>query len=1014
MDIGAWLRELGLECYAQAFRENAIGLDVLPQLTNEHLKDLGLPLGDRLRPLKAVAVLAGPAEPRPAAELKPEAASAARPSEAERRQLTVLFCDLIGSTELSARLDPEDLGAVIRAYQNCCAEVLKRWGGHVAKYLGDGVLAYFGWPRAHEDEAERAVRAGLDLTKEVAQLVTRDGAPLAARVGIATGLVVVGELIGEGGSREEAVVGETPNLAARLQALAAPGGVVISRATRRLLGGLFELTDLGPHRVKGFAGQLAAFQVVGEGRAEGRFEALRGERLIPLVGREQEIALLLDRWQLAKGDEGQVVLLSGEPGIGKSRIAQALRERVAGEAHTRLSYYCSPHHINSSLRPVIGQLERAADFHVHDSPETRLDKLKAVLAQASARVAEVVPLLAALLALPTDGRYPLPKLTPQMQKARTFEALVEQLQGLATRQPVLMVLEDAHWIDPTSAELFGIVIDRLQRLPVLLLITFRPEFNPPWTGHAHVTSLTLNRLGRNQGTAMALRVAGKDLPAEVLEHILVKTDGVPLFVEELTKAVLESDLLTDAGDRYELSGPLPSLAIPTTLHDSLMARLDRLAAVKEVAQIGAAIGREFAHELLAAVASMDDDRLQDSLDQLVASELVFRRGNPPTATYIFKHALVQDAAYQSLLKSRRQQLHARVAAVLEAQFGDAQREPELLAHHYRQAELLESAIPYATQAGDAAFERVAFVEARARYQEALDMAQALPPSEQASCFQIRAMLKLALIYQLLGEFGHMPPKEANPKAKSAAMRALELDPGSAEAHYVLAIIHGLYDWDWARSERAYQRALELDPNNLRAHQDYGILLLTPLGRHDEAISELERAVELDPLISWTETDLAGALNHARRPDQATARLLNVIERDPMFPHAHRHLGLACVQLGKHDQALAELHKTVELTGGEAFVVAQLGWAYGMAGNKQETQKILDELKNRARREHIDPLAFAWLNIALGDKEAAFSWLERAYEARSSWLIFLKVHQFYDSLRSDPRYHDLLRRLGLDS
>jgi tetratricopeptide (TPR) repeat protein len=405
--------------------------------------------------------------------------------------------------------------------------------------------------------------------------------------------------------------------------------------------------------------------------------------------------------------------------------------------------------------------------------------------------------------------------------------------------------------------------------------------------------------------------------------------------------------------------------------------------------------------------------LRDSLNQLVASELVFCRGTPPLATYTFKHALVQDAAYQSLLKTKRQQLHARIATVLEQRFATrAQRDPELLAHHYREAGLLENAIPYATLAGDVAFSRFAFVEARTRRQEALDMAQAMPPSENGRHLQIRAMLKLAHIYQLLGEFGHMPPKEAYPKATNAASKALDLDPASAEAHYVSAIIHGLYDWDWVASEGAYKKALELDPHNLRAHQDYGILLLTPLGRHEESMVELERAVDLDPLVSWTQVDLAGALNHARQPEQARARLVSVIERDPMLPHAHRHLGFALVQLGRHEEALAEFRRTVELAGGEAFATAQLGWACGVAGHKDKAKRLLEQLLTRAEREHVDPLAIAWIHIGMDDTEAALSWLEKAYEAKSSWLIFLKVHQIYEPLHADQRYHDLLRRLGL--
>ena len=477
---------------------------------------------------------------------------------------------------------------------------------------------------------------------------------------------MVGELIGEGAAQEQTVVGETPNLAARLQALAAPGSVVISQATRRLVGGLFELADLGPQRLKGFAEPLAAWRVEGEGRAEGRFEALHGERLTPLVGREHELGILLERWAWAKDGDGQVVLLSGEPGIGKSRVIRALRERLGDEPYTPLSHYCSPYHTNSALYPVIGLLERAARLDRDDPPEAQLAKLEAVLGRASDRLDEVVPLLAALLGVPTGERYPALALTPEVQKRRTLQALVDQLAGLAAQQPVLALYEDVHWIDPSTLELLGLVIERIRQLPVLVLITFRPEFQPPWTGQAHVTTLTMSRLGRRQGADLVARVTGdKPLPAEIVEQIVARTDGVPLFVEELTKTVLELGLLADAGDHYELSGPLPPLAIPTTLHDSLMARLDRLAPVKEVAQIGAVIGREFSHELLAAVAPMSDDQLDDALEQLVHSELVFRRGTPPEATYSFKHALVQDAAYQSLLKSKRQQLHARIAEVLE-------------------------------------------------------------------------------------------------------------------------------------------------------------------------------------------------------------------------------------------------------------------------------------------------------------------------------------------------------------
>jgi class 3 adenylate cyclase len=630
LDVARWLAQQGLGHHAEAFVENGIDGDILHDLTDADLKELGLNLGDRKRLLKAIAALdAGPTQDR--ITQAESIATAAAPREAERRQLTVMFVDLVGSTALSARLDPEDMSAVMRAYQERCAEVVRRWDGHVAKYMGDGVLAYFGWPQAHEDEAERAVRAGLDLTDAIELLAAPSGEALAARVGIATGLVMVGELIGEGAAQEQTVVGETPNLAARLQALAMPGSLVISQGTRRLVGGLFELADIGPLSLKGFAEPVAAWRVEGEGRAEGRFEALHGERLTPLVGREHELGILLERWAWAKDGDGQMVFLSGEPGIGKSRVIRTLRERIGNEPYTPLSHYCSPYHANSALYPVIDLLERAARLDRDEPAEEQLAKLEAVLARASDRLDHVVPLLAALLGVPTGERYPTLALTPEVQKQRTLQALVDQLAGLAAQQPVLALYEDVHWIDPSTVELLSLVIERVQRLPVLALITFRSEFQPPWTAQAHVTTLTMGRLGRRQGADLVARVSGeKPMPTEVVEQIVARTDGVPLFVEELTKTVLESGLLADAGDRWELAGPLPPLAIPATLHDSLMARLDRLAKVKEVAQIGAVIGRDFSHGLLATVADRPEPQLHAALDELVNSELVFRRGTRPT------------------------------------------------------------------------------------------------------------------------------------------------------------------------------------------------------------------------------------------------------------------------------------------------------------------------------------------------------------------------------------------------
>jgi class 3 adenylate cyclase/predicted ATPase len=853
VDIATWLRELGLERYEEAFRENEIDAEILPKLTADDLKDIGVtPVGHRRKLLEAIAALAPQAEPSAPAEAAPRA----RPAEAERRQLTVLFCDLVGSTELAARLDPEEMGRLMRAYQNTCTEAVERWGGHVAKYMGDGVLAYFGWPRAHEDEAERAVRAGLAIIDALAGLETPVREPLAARVSIATGLVMVGELIGEGVAQEQTVVGETPNLAARLQALAAPGSVVISQATRRLVGGLFELDDLGPQRLKGFAEPLAAWRVEGESRAEGRFEALHGERLTPLVGREHELGILLERWAWAKDGDGQVVLLSGEPGIGKSRVIRTFRERLGEEPYTPLSHYCSPYHTNSALHPVIGLLERAARLDRDEPAEAQLAKLEAVLARSSDRLDQVVPLIAALLGVPTGERYPALTLAPEVQKRRTLQALVEQLAGLAAQQPVLALYEDVNWIDPSMLELLGLVIERIQRLPVLMLIAFRPEFQPPWTGQAHVTTLTMGRLGRRQGADLVARVTGtKPMPAEIVEQIVARTDGVPLFVEELTKTVLESGLLTETGDRYELTGSLPPLAIPTTLHDSLMARLDRLAPVKEVAQIGAVIGREFSHELLAAVSPLSDDKLGEALDQLVTSELVFRRGAPPEATYAFKHALVQDAAYQSLLKSKRQQLHARIAEVLEECFLDVgETGPEVLARHLTDAGLVERAIPYWRRAGELAAARSANVEATAHLSKGLELIGKLPNS--AEQLDQELAFRLAIGGPLTATHGY-PASEVE-RTYSRAWALCDQLGRSAE---LFPVLRGLWNYHLVRGE--LQQAHDLSSRLVALAEEQREPLrralarrvlgstLFFLGRFTDAMAALDEGIAIDDgIAAW--------------------------------------------------------------------------------------------------------------------------------------------------------------------
>ena len=605
MDIVVWLRSLGLGKYEAAFRENEIDETVLPSLTDENLKELGVAsLGHRVKLLDAIAALRNDASGKaPSVDATTTSSAPSVPPEdrAERRQVTVMFSDLVGSTALSARMDPEDLREVISAYQKCVAETVERFGGFVAKYMGDGVLMYFGYPQAHEDDAERAVRAGLELVAAVGALKTH--APLQTRVGIATGLVVVGDLIGSGASQEQAIVGETPNLAARLQGVAEPNSVVIAESTRKLVGNLFELEDLGAQDLKGIAGPVRAWAALRPASVESRFEALHASGLTELVGREEELELLLRRWSKAKTGEGQVVLLSGEPGIGKSRLTAALLERLAAEPHTRLRYFCSPQHTDSALYPIISQMERAAGFAHDDTAQAKLDKLDALLAQ-SFTPRQDAALLAEMLSLPNDGRYPTLELTPQQRRQKTLEALTAQLEALSRSNPVLMIFEDVHWIDPTSLEVLGRTVDRLRTLGVLLIVTYRPEFEPPWIGRPYVTALTLNRLGEREIAAMIDRVTGnKALPAEYQarhyrahrRHSAVRRGND----EGGAGGGRRRDAARDALRRFR---PRP-LAVPASLHASLMARLDRLGPAKEVAQIGAAIGREFSHALLAAVAA---------------------------------------------------------------------------------------------------------------------------------------------------------------------------------------------------------------------------------------------------------------------------------------------------------------------------------------------------------------------------------------------------------------------------
>ena len=554
-----WLEKLDLRQYARRFAENDIDASVLPHLTDQSLKELGVSLGHRLKILAAIKELSHPTPTTPQRAAPMEA----KPQDvAERRQVTVMFSDLVGSTALSARMDPEDLREVIPAYQKCVAKVVQRFGGFVAKYMGDGVLVYFGYPQAHEDDAERALRAGLELIQAVGGL--KSSTPLQTRVGIATGLVVVGDLIGSGEAQERGIVGETPNVAARLQGIAEPNTVIVAESTRKLIGNLFELQDLGTQDLKGIAGPVRAWAALRPSAMESRFEALHASGLTELVGREEELEILLRRWSKAKTAEGQVVLLSGEAGIGKSRLTAALMESIASEPHTRLRYFCSPQHTDSAFYPIIGQMERAAGLAHGDTAQSKLDKLDALLAQTSTSAGDR-SLFADMLSLPNDGRYPTLGITPEQRRQKTLEALGSQMEALSRSNPVLMIFEDAHWADPTSLEAFSRVVDRLRNLRVLFVVTYRSEFDPPWIGRPYVTALTLNRLAqRDIETVIDNVVGNKLIPASIRQDIIERTDGIPLFVEEMTKAVMEAGS-ERAAQQTVASIPSPSLAVPASL-----------------------------------------------------------------------------------------------------------------------------------------------------------------------------------------------------------------------------------------------------------------------------------------------------------------------------------------------------------------------------------------------------------------------------------------------------------------
>lgn len=1012
--VAIWLDKIGLGQYAAVFADNAIDLDILSELTDTDLERMGVLLGHRKIILRSIRAMSEAVDAYPSSGAMDQGLVAPNDNRAvaqtvitqrpaERRHLTVLFCDLVESTTLSSQLDPEDFGRIIAEFQSVCAQAVAEFGGYTARFMGDGLLAYFGYPRAHEDDAGRAVKAGLSLVEKVGALSLPSKEPLQVRIGIATGLVVVDTIAG-GQANEQAAIGETPNLAARLQGMAEPNSILISDNTFRLVQGHFACESLGAHELKGIAGKVPVWRVVSECAGGSRFGRRHTEVLTPFIGRNDELEQLAKLWNRSRNSDGQAVVISGEAGIGKSRIVEALHGQIVDQDHIVLRYQCSPYYDNTPLRPIVSQIEHAAGFERDDSPGTKLIKLERLLNKSGPSANADFGLYASLLSIPGATRHADADMTPRRTKELTINALIRYFRTSSQSHPVLIVVEDAHWIDPTTLELLDRLIQELHSAAVFIVVTARPEFVAPWADNPNATTIRLNRLSREQCSALLLNMTdGKILPAEIHEQIVSKTDGVPLFIEELTRTVIESGLMHDHGDRFAIAGALPAFAIPATLQDSLMARLDRLGPSREIAQIGAALGRSFPHQLIAAVAPISERALHAALHQLSAADLVYRRGEPPDATYIFKHALVQDVAYESLLRSRRHQLHSRIADVLSDHFADTvETEPEIMAHHLAQAGRLEEAIGYLRRAGERAIRRSANVEAIRHLQKGLDLLQMLPETSERE--QVQLGIDVILGQALIAGRGY-----AAPETKDVLLRAKSLLHHLSEPSDRFAVLYGIWACYYVAGEVVLQQqaAVEFlkaaEQANDRAalciaHRALGTTYVT-MGEFVSGRRHLEEARSLYDPISHARFRyqygqdigaaglcyLSWALWHLGHVEQAAQVAREAIAYAERLSHPHTTAYTICHARGMLDVFRRDSSGTLAYT--EAVIAlcqehgfpfwtagAQIlnGWAKYMQGNASEGIEVLQSGLQKWRKTG----ARLWLPLFLTIEAQAYAAIGR--------------------------------------